>query len=129
MSSNLCSAPLHPFARRGLELFKAGEYFEAHEALEEAWRDDRSEIRTLYQGILQAAVVYLHISNNNDPGATRLYERCKKLLDPWPDTCRGVDVADLRRNLSTVMEEVTRLGPEGLHKFNTALFKPVKWEQ
>jgi uncharacterized protein len=128
MSDDLCSAPLHPFARRGLELFNAGEYFEAHEALEDAWRDDRSEIRLLYQGILQAAVVYLHISNNNYPGATRLYERCKKLLDPWPDTCRGVEVADLRHNLSTVMEEVTRLGPEELHKFNTSLFKPVKWE-
>ncbi len=123
-----CSAPLHPAAHHGLELFNRGAYFEAHEALEEAWRADRSEIRTLYQGILQAAVVYLHIAHNNYLGATRLYERCKLLLAPWPDTCRGVDVERLRRDLATVMEAVTRLGPEQLAHFDQALFKPIQYD-
>lgn len=128
MTAPNCSEALHPAARRGLELFNRGEYYEAHEALEDAWRADRGEIRTLYQGILQAAVIYLHISTNNYPGATRLYERCKRHLDPWPDTCRGIDIAGLRRDLSTVMAAVTRLGPEQLHQFDASLFKPINHE-
>jgi predicted metal-dependent hydrolase len=123
-----CSAPLHPSTRHGLELFNRGEYFEAHAALEDAWRAEKGEIRTLYQGILQAAVIYLHISHNNYPGATRLYKRCELLLAPWPDACRGIDVGRLRRDLSAVMEAVTRLGPEQLQHFDKALFKPLQYE-
>jgi uncharacterized protein len=124
---SVCSESLPPAARHGLELFNRGEYFEAHEALEEVWRAEKGEMRTLYQGILQAAVTYLHISHNNYLGATKLYARCQKLLDPWPDTCQGVDVAGLRRDLATVMETVTRLGPERLGQFDRALFKSVKY--
>ncbi len=122
-----CSAPLPAAARHGLELFNRGEYFEAHEALEDAWRAEKGEIRYLYQGILQAAVMYLHITRNNHGGATKMFDRCVKLLAPWPDSCRGVDVDELRRDLSAVMEAVTRLGPERLEQFDTSLFKPVRY--
>ncbi len=122
-----CSAPLPPAARHGLELFNRGEYFEAHEALEDAWRAEKGEIRSLYQGILQAAVMYLHITRNNYGGALKMFDRCMKLLAPWPDSCRGVDVGGLRRDLSAVMEAVTRLGPERLEQFDTSLFKPVRY--
>lgn len=123
-----CSAPLPPAARHGLELFNRGEYFEAHEALEDAWRAEKGEIRYLYQGILQAAVMYLHITRNNYEGARKMFDRCMKLLTPWPDSCRGVDVGRLCRDLSAVMEAITRLGPERLEQFDTSLFKPVRYE-
>jgi hypothetical protein len=125
---NNCSAPLPAAACHGLELFNRGEYFEAHEALEAAWRAEKDEIRSLYQGILQAAVMYLQISRNNYEGALKMFARCMKLLAPWPDSCRGVDVGGLRRDLSIVMEAVTRLGPERLDQFDRSLFKPVKHE-
>lgn len=123
-----CSAPLPPAARYGLELFNRGEYFEAHEALEDAWRAEKGEIRYLYQGILQAAVMYLQITRKNYGGARKMFDRCMKLLAPWPDSCRGVDVGRLRRDLSAVMEAITRLGPQRLEQFDTSLFKPVRYE-
>jgi predicted metal-dependent hydrolase len=128
MAPKDCSGPLHPAARHGLELFNAGEYFEAHEALEAAWRAETGPIRELYRGILQVAVVYLHVQRRNFAGATKVYARCQRWLAPWPDTCRGVDVGGLRRSLHTVMEAVTRLGPGGIRDFDVSLFKPVKYE-
>lgn len=125
---NDCSAPLPPAARHGLELFNRGAYFEAHEALEDAWRAEKGEIRSLYQGILQAAVMYLHITRNNYEGALKMFDRCIKLLAPWPDSCCGVDVGGLRRDLAAVMETITRLGPERLEHFDPSLFKPVRYE-
>lgn len=122
-----CCAPLPAAARHGLELFNRGEYFEAHEALEDAWRAEQGEIRYLYQGILQAAVMYLHITRNNYEGARKMFDRCMKLLAPWPDSCRGVDVGELRRDLSAVMETITRLGPERLEHFDPSLFKPARY--
>src|SRR5512140_1153034 len=104
MSEMDCDSPLHPEALRGIALFNAGEYFEAHEALENAWRAESGPIRDLYQAILQVAVTYLHIQRGNYGGATKVAARCKQKLDQWPATCRGVDVDSLRRNLASVME-------------------------
>ena len=125
MSENDCDAPLHPEALRGIALFNAGEYFEAHEALENAWRAEPGPIRDLYQGILQIAVTYLHIQRRNYGGAMKVSARCKLKLDKWPATCRGVDVAALGRNLTVVMEALTRLGPERIRVFDEGLFGKV----
>jgi uncharacterized protein len=120
-----CDLPLHPEALHGIALFNAGEYFEAHEALETAWRDEPGPVRDLYQGILQVAVTYLHIQRGNYGGATKVSARCKPKLDNWPDTCRGVDVAALRRNLGSVMEALARLGPERIRAFDEGLFGKI----
>jgi len=124
-----CSTPLPPHALAGLRLFNAGEYFEAHEELETAWREEKGEIRRLYQGILQAAVMYLHMQRLNYEGAVKMYGRCMKLLGPWPEMCCGVNVAKLRADLDRVMEEVQRLGAEHIADFDPSLFTPVEWSE
>lgn len=122
-----CSAPLHPNAILGLKHFNKGEYFEAHEELETAWRAEPGEIRGLYKGILQAAVTYLHIRRANYDGAIKVYKRSQKWLLQWPDTCRGVDMVRLRSDLDTAIAAVRRLGPEHLKEFDLSLLKPVVW--
>jgi uncharacterized protein len=122
---NDCEGRLHPKAIEGLELFNQGKYWLAHEALEAAWRQEQGRIRELYQGILQAGVVYLHVSRNNYAGAIKVHQRCLRWLEPWPDLCRGVEVGLLRQDLEQVMEQVLSLGPDHLDKFDTSLLKPV----
>jgi len=122
-----CNQPLHPKAIEGLELFDKGYYFKAHEALEAAWRDERGPVRNLYRGILQAGVVYLHITRRNYPGAVKVYQRCRKLLAPWPETCRGVSVGGLRRDLEAVMASLQKLGPDHIAEFDLSYLKPVHY--
>jgi len=123
-----CSAPLHPQAIDGIRLFNSGQYYEAHEALENAWKGEKGRIRDLYRGILQVAVVYLHITRKNYNGALKVYGRSTKWLKDWPEICRGVDVGMLRRDAQAVFEEMQRLGMENIDKFNPSLLKPVQWE-
>src|SRR5918996_979409 len=113
-----CNAPLHPRAAEGLRLFNAGEYFEAHEALEDAWNAEEGSVRELYRGILQIAVVYLHITRRNYNGAVKVYGRSQKWLKDWPELCRGIQVGELRKDAEAVMMEVNRLGPERLAEFD-----------
>ena len=120
-----CQATLHPQAIEGLELFNSGHYFEAHEALESAWREETGPVRDLYRSILQVAVVYLHITHCNYPGAIKVYQRSQRWLNPWPETCRGVSVDRLRQDLEVVIQEVHRLGPDHLEAFDLSLLKPV----
>jgi predicted metal-dependent hydrolase len=124
-----CNAPLHPQATEGLRLFNAGKYFEAHEALEEAWKEEKGSVRELYRGILQIAVVYLHITRRNYNGAIKVYGRSQKWLKDWPSICRGIYVEELRRDAKAVITEVQRLGAEGLSEFDHSLLKLVRWEE
>jgi len=124
-----CDDKLHPKAHEGILLFNEGKYFEAHEELEAAWRSESGKIRNLYQGILQAAVTYLHITRGNYQGAVKVYGRSMKWLKDWPDHCRGVDVAQLRADMDLVIAEVNRLGNARLDKFDRSLLKPVVWAE
>lgn len=124
-----CSGPLHAEAARGIALFNAGQYWEAHEALEAAWKEESGPARHLYKGILQAGVMYLQIQRGNYVGMAKMYERCKKWLRPWPVLCRGVDVAQLRADVETVMEAARALGPERLGEFDWGLLKAVQLRQ
>lgn len=124
---SLCAAPLHPQAEEGLRLFNAGEYFEAHEALEEAWNEEQGKVRDLYRGILQIAVVYLHITRRNYNGAVKVYGRSQKWLKDWPEVCRGIEVGKLRRDGEAAINEVIRLGLENIAEFDNSLLKPVEW--
>lgn len=124
-----CNAPLHPQAAEGLRLFNAGKYFEAHEALESAWLEERGKIRDLYRGILQVGVAYLHITRGNYNGALKVYGRSLKWLKVWADICRGIHVEELRRDAEHAIEEVKRLGKEGIGEFDLRLLKPVRWQE
>jgi predicted metal-dependent hydrolase len=126
---NDCSAPLPAHALEGLRLFNAGEYFEAHEALETAWREEAGEVRYLYQGILQGAVMYLHMQRLNYEGAVKMYDRSMKLLRPWPGMYCGVNVDKLRTDLSRAVEAWKLLGPERVNQMDWSLLKPVEWNE
>lgn len=126
---NECEGSLHPSARQGMMLFNQGKYFEAHEELETAWKQERGKIRELYQGILEAAVTYLHITRGNYAGAIKVYQRSMRWLRPWPETCRGVEVGQLRRDLDAAIQEVKRLGEKEVDQFDRGLLKPVIWKE
>jgi predicted metal-dependent hydrolase len=123
----ICDGSLHRDALRGLELFNLGRYFEAHEALETAWLQETGPLCDLYRGILQVAVVYLHITRHNYPGAVKVHQRCQKWLQPWPEICRGVDVGQLRRDLETAMDILKQLGPERIPEFDLWGLQPIRF--
>ena len=78
--------------KRGLELIRGGEYFEAHEELEDEWREAPSEEGDFLQGLVHVAVAWLHASRGNRPGCERQLEKAARRLDPYRPRHRGVDV-------------------------------------
>lgn len=122
-----CNQPLSEKALRGIQEFNRGEYYEAHEFLEEAWVEDDSIGRNLYRGLVQVAVAYYHILEGNYNGAAKLFLRMRQWLDPLPDTCRGVDVARLRKEVREIRAEVMALGAERLDEFDRTLLRPVQY--
>jgi predicted metal-dependent hydrolase len=78
---------------RGLELIRAGAYFDAHEELESEWRDAPTEERDFLQGLVHVAVGWLHAERGNQPGCERQLSKAARRLAPYAPRHRGVDVA------------------------------------
>ncbi len=124
-----CEGALHHLAIEGMKLFNDGKFFDAHEELEAAWKEETGKIRELYQGILQVSVTYLHITRGNYDGAIKVYGRSMRWLKDWPDICRGINVGQFRKDAETVMQALEKLGAENIGKFNPVLFKPIQWNE
>lgn len=123
-----CAAPLAELAREGIALFNAGAYYQCHDALEEAWMEDKSSGRNLYRGILQYGIALYQIERGNFRGAVKMLLRVRQWLDPLPPICRGVDVAALRENIQQVTTAVEQLGDAGLDQFDFSLVAPIQLE-
>ena len=77
---------------RGLELIRAGEYFEAHEELELEWREAPAGERDFLQGLVHVAVGWLHAERGNRPGCERQLEKAARRLARYAPAHREVDV-------------------------------------
>ena len=80
---------------RGLDLARRGEYFAAHEALEDAWRASRPEERDFFQGLVHVVVAWYQAGRGNRVGFERQLEKAARRLGPFAPEHRGVDVAVL----------------------------------
>ncbi|MDW8327280.1 MAG: DUF309 domain-containing protein [Anaerolineales bacterium] len=120
-----CESPLSALALEGIALFNKQDFFEAHEVLERAWNEETGPARELYRGLLQVAVAYLQIERGNYTGALKMFLRLRQWLDPLPDVCRGIHVAQLRKDALAARAALEALGPERIAEFDRAFFKPV----
>ncbi len=89
-----------PGYARGIALFNAGRFFDAHEALEEAWREAAGRRKLFLQALIQIAVGLHHHSRGNRAGARSLLARGGSKLAGYPAAYGGLDVAGLRRALA-----------------------------
>jgi hypothetical protein len=90
-----------PF-ERGVELIRRGEYFEAHEELEIAWRAAEPAERDFYQGLVHVAVAWYQAGRGNRVGCERQLEKARRRLEPYAPAHRGLDLARLLAQLERV---------------------------
>jgi hypothetical protein len=58
--------------REGIRLYNEGEYFDAHEVLEDPWRTMTGADREIYQGIIQVAMGFRHAEREKWKSAVAL---------------------------------------------------------
>lgn len=123
-SGNVAGCQNGPSARvqKGLAEFDAGEYYQCHETLEEAWFAERRPCRALYQGILQLAVALYHVEEGNYRGAEKMFQRAISKLQQLPSTCQGIDVAHLCQQARHLLHTLRELGPDRVAEFPRHLF-------
>jgi len=118
-----CAGSLSALAAEGIALHNRGEYFEAHEKLENAWLQADEFEGYLYRALLQVSVAHLHLENGNLAGAVKLLMRVHRWLDPLPDSCRGVELASLRHSVGELRGTLYRALDEG--RRSPVRFQPI----
>ena len=91
---------------RGLELIAAGEFFAAHEELEDEWREAPPEERDFLQGLVHVAVAWYQAGRGNPVGCARQLEKAARRLAPYAPAHRGVNVAGLLEQVAGAAERV-----------------------
>jgi uncharacterized protein len=107
----------------GVACFNEQRYFEAHEALETAWRNEPGRIRELYQGILQLGVAYFHIRRGNIRGALKSFDHGHNNLKLWEDRPLPIDLKGLLDQTRQAQEQL-KLQIENTEKISLAIHIP-----
>jgi predicted metal-dependent hydrolase len=83
------------FYKRGLALARAGSYFEAHEAFEDAWRACDAEERDFFQGLVHVVVSAYQHGRGRPVAQERQRQKALRRLAAFAPAHRGLDVASL----------------------------------
>ena len=83
----------------GLECYKTGKHFEAHEHWEGVWLKSEEPEKTFLQALIQITAAFHHLQQRNLRGAASLLRRALRKLDAFPNPYGGVEVEALREGL------------------------------
>ena len=72
---------------------RGGAYFEAHEALEDAWRASDPAEKDFFQGLVHVTVAWYQAGRGNRVGCERQLAKAERRLTPFLPAHRGVDLA------------------------------------
>jgi predicted metal-dependent hydrolase len=86
-------------------LARAGGYFQAHEAFEQAWRLAAATERDFVQGLVHAVVFAYQTGRGRPVGAERQRHKAIRRLTPYAPAHRGLDV-------ETLLEALVRAEPD-----------------
>jgi predicted metal-dependent hydrolase len=99
---------------KGVAEFNAGQYFECHDTLEDLWSGVRGPSRDFFQGLIQVAVAFHHLTRGNLAGAESLLQRAQGRLAKYPDRYYGFDLERLRAELFGWLARVRAADLDGL---------------
>jgi predicted metal-dependent hydrolase len=87
-------------------LIRAGEFFAAHEELEDAWRAAEPAERDFFQGLVHVAVAWYQAGRGRRIGCERQLEKARRRLAPYAPSHRGVEIASLLVQLEVAAKTV-----------------------
>lgn len=74
--------------------FNRGDYYEAHDILEDLWLGERGRpLAKFHQGLIQLAGAFVHLKKNRLRPADALFRLAEASLSPYAPVCERLDVS------------------------------------
>lgn len=97
---------MNPYVDEAIRLFDEGDYFMAHETLEEHWIEAPEADRDFFQGLINLAVGLHHHQRGNVTGARLQFRKAANRLKDYPASYEGVDVGGVRSFLDVALQDL-----------------------
>ena len=108
-------------------LYRAGRHWDAHEALEDAWREETDPVRRrFYHGIIQLAAACHHMDRDNMHGLKTLMRKALEKLRACPSPYLGVDLVRLCERMETCRRTAEAVQRGELRGFDRGLKPPLE---
>jgi hypothetical protein len=114
---------------KGAVLFNQGLFFEVHEVLEAQWKQEAGDLKVFLQGLIQVAVAFYHLENQNYRGALILLKEGQEKLLPYRPRFLGIELEALTAKLEGCHQELRRLGPKCVKDFVWQHVPKIHWEE
>ncbi|HYF92293.1 MAG TPA: DUF309 domain-containing protein [Symbiobacteriaceae bacterium] len=75
---------------RYFELFNAEQFWDAHEALEELWKESDNDL--FLRGLIVFAAAFVHVQRNNPSGCRKVLDKCMAWLEPYAPRHWDLDI-------------------------------------
>lgn len=112
---------------RGVKLFNAGRFWDAHEVWEGLWRNYEPDSRIFFQGIIQAAAgCHLLVEKSRLNGAKRNFEKALDKLRLFSGIFLGLKVDELRESIGKAVKEIAKLENNEQLRFPSSLIPTMK---
>jgi len=109
---------------KGIESFEKHDFYDAHEHWEDLWSDYRLKDAKFIQALIQLAVGYFHITNNNKNGALGLFNKCIPKFNDYLPEYREINVIHILEQVDKTMKEINNI--KELNKFNWSLVPNIR---
>ncbi|HEY9752730.1 MAG TPA: DUF309 domain-containing protein [Coleofasciculaceae cyanobacterium] len=92
--------------------FNQGHFYDCHDTLEALWIEATEPDKAFYQGILQLAVAFYHLGNDNWRGAVTLLGEGLGRLSRYPEVYAEIQVDQLIQGAAAILKHLQQGGPE-----------------
>jgi len=90
---------------QAMVLWDLGLFFEVHEVLEHAWLQSEGREKLVYQALIRAAGVYIHLAQDNPAGARKMAAKAAPVLN------ENRDLLPPDFNLELLLDKLNRVDP------------------
>lgn len=104
---------------QAIHQFNCREFYECHDTLEALWMEALDPERRFYQGLLQIAVGYYHLGNDNWRGCVILLGEGLGKLRRFPPDYGQIDLEGFIDHNADNLATLQALGPEQIKAFSS----------
>ncbi len=113
--------------KKGVLAFNEKRFYDAHEYWEDLWVNHKLKDAKFIQGLIQLAVSYFHLFNQNLNGARSMIRKSRGKFDSF-ETVRGINVLDLIDEIKRVDEHMNNIDEVSCFKDNYIISLKVNYE-
>ncbi len=99
---------MHPEALKGLRQFNQGEFYEAHEFFEKAWRETQDDSREFYRSLLLICGGFFRLTQGRTDAAKKFFTLSLHWLGFFPNHYQGMDTGELQHQLRKLNEAINK---------------------